>query len=136
VVENRWLDHLKILTWHSSLASQKNMRNVCCQEHLRILVAHWLTQADLSLPLADRAPLPISSDPSQPDFDLDPQAAGRLVGELAVHRELFSRVWSGSPGALECILDALLDVGTEDKVQALDFQFIDPPESCQGLSLQ
>ncbi|HLB91870.1 MAG TPA: hypothetical protein VJK27_06000, partial [Terriglobales bacterium] len=47
VVENRWLDRVKILTWHSSLACQNSMKSVCCREHLKALVSHWLSQASL-----------------------------------------------------------------------------------------
>ncbi len=136
MVENRWLDRLKILSWHSALASQKDMRSVCCQQHLKALIAHWLTQASLRLPPALHLPLPIGSDPTLADFDLGPHAVGRLVGELAVHRESFSRVWSGSPAALEYILDALITIGDENKPHALEFQLFDPPESSHGLSLQ
>lgn len=136
VVENRWLDRLKILSWHSSLAAQKDMKSVCCREHLKALIAHWLTQASLRLPPAHYPPLPIGSDPNLADFDLGPHAVGRLVGELAVHRESFSRVWSGSAAALECILDALITIGAENKPHALEFHPFDPPESPHGLSLQ
>ena len=136
MIENRWLDRLKILSWHSSLATQKDMKSVCCRQHLKTLIAHWLTQASLRLPPARDLPLPIGSDPNLTDVDLGPHAIGRLVGELAVHRESFSRVWSGSPETLECILDALLTIGTESKPKALGFQFFDPPESSRGLSLQ
>jgi len=136
VVENRWLDRLKILSWHSSLASQKDMKSVCCRQHLKTLIAHWLTQASLRLPPACHPPLPIGSDPTLADFDLGPQEVGRLVGELAVHRESFSRVWSGSPAALEYILDALITIGAENKPHALEFHLFDPPVSSHGLSLQ
>ncbi len=136
MVENRWLDRLKILSWHSSLASQKDMRSVCCRQHLKALIAHWLTQASLRLPPALHPPLPIGSDPTLADFDLGPDSVGRLVGELAVHRESFSRVWSGSPAALEYILDALITIGAENKPQALEFRLFDPPQSSHGLSLQ
>jgi hypothetical protein len=136
VVENRWFDRLKILSWHSSLAAQKDMKSVCCGQHLKTLIAHWLTQASLRLPPAHYPPLPIGSDPTLADFDLGPHAIGRLVGELAVHRESFSRVWSGSAAALKCILDALITIGVENKPHALEFQLFDPPESSHGLSLQ
>lgn len=137
VVENRWLDRLKILSWHSSLASQKDMKSVCSRQHLKTLIAHWLSQASLRLPPGHSPPLPIGSDPTLTDVDLGPHSVGRLVGELAVHRESFSRVWSGSPAALECILDALITIGAENKPHALECQLFDlPPESSHGLSLQ
>lgn len=137
VVENRWLDRLKILSWHTSLASQKDMKSVCCRQHLKALIAHWLTQASLRLPPAYDPPLPIGSDQSLTDADLSPHSVGRLVGELSVHRESFSRVWSGSPAALEYILDALITIGAENKPHALECHLSDPPiESAYGLSLQ
>src|ERR1035438_9061821 len=70
VVENRWLDRLKILSWHSSLATQNGMRSVCCREHLKTLVAHWLTQASLRLTQADFPPFTIDSDLPMGDVDL------------------------------------------------------------------
>jgi len=137
VVENRWLDRLKILSWHSSLASQKDMKSVCCREHLRALIAHSLTRASLRLPPAHHPPLPIGSDPTLTDFDLGPHAVGRLIGELAVHRESFSRVWSGSAAALECILDALITVGDENRHHSMEFQICDlPQQSSHGVPLQ
>lgn len=135
VFENRWLDRLKILSWHASLASQGEMRSVCCRQHLKTLIAHWLTQASLRFPPAHNPPLPIGSDPTLTDIDLGPDAVGRLVGELAVHRESFSRVWSGSPAALECILDALITIGAENRPHALEFHLFDPPKDPQALSL-
>jgi hypothetical protein len=137
VVENRWLDRLKILSWHCSLALQKDMQSVCCREHLKVLIGHWLTQASLRLPPEVALPLPIGSDPARTEVDLGPDAVGRLVGELSVHRPLFSRIWSGSPAALEYILDALITVGAENKPPAQECQRFDlPPESLDGLSLQ
>jgi hypothetical protein len=137
VVENRWLDRIKILSWHSSLATQKDMKSVCCREHLKALIANWLTQASLRLPPSQYSAMPIGSDPSLTDFDLGPDAVGRVVGELAVHRESFSRVWSGSAAALECILDALITVGADNKPHALECQLFDlPHESSHGVSLQ
>ncbi len=142
VVENRWLDRLKILSWHPLLARQKNLQSVCCRQHLRTLIAYWLTQASLRLPPTHRLPRPKASDPTCIDIDIDVdddfglRSVGRLVGELAVHREAFSRVWSGSPAALECILDALVTSGAENKPHVLEFQLFDPPESWHGLSLQ
>jgi hypothetical protein len=136
VVENRWRDRLKILSWHSSLASQKGMKSVCCTEHLKAFVAHWLTQDGARFSAADFSPTTIAGNLPLNDIDLGPDAVDRLVGELAVHRESFSRVWSGSPEALECILDALITIGAESKIHALEFQLFDPAESTHGLSFQ
>jgi hypothetical protein len=135
VVENRWLDRLKILSWHASLAAQKGTRSVCCREHLKTLVAHWLTQASLR-PMAAEFTPGAMNDLTATEVDVGQDSLGRLIGELAVHRESFSRVWSGSPEALECILDALITIGAENKPHALEFRLFDPPESAHGLSLQ
>ena len=138
VVENRWLDRLKILSWHPSLAKHKGVHSVCCRRHLKTLLIHWLTEASLRLPPAQPLPQTIGSDPALTDVDLGPQSPGRLVGELAVHREAFSRVWSGSPAALECIFDALVTTGGEKEPPVLEFQYpiFDPPKSRHELSLQ
>jgi hypothetical protein len=136
VVENRWLDRLKILSWHSSLATQKGMKSICCRDHLKTLISYWLTQASLRLPPARSSPLPISSNPDLTDIDLGRYAVGRLLGELAVHRESFSRVWSGSPESLESILDALLTIEAESKPHALEFQLFEPVIASHAFSLQ
>lgn len=136
MVENRWLDRLKILSWHSSMATQKGMRSVCGREHLKALVAEWLTQTSMRLPQPDFPAGNLSEDTTATLDNLGPESVERLVGELAVHRESFSRVWSGSPETLECILDALITIGADNKPHALEFQLFDPPESSRGLSLQ
>ena len=61
VAENRWLDRLKILTWHSSLASQRDIKSACCREHLKAVVIHWLNQASLRfLSETDDLPMPLA----------------------------------------------------------------------------
>lgn len=127
IVENRWLDHLKVLAWHSSLAAQKGVKSACCREHLKTLIAHWLEQASLRLiPQADRVPEPITSDPARKDVDLDPRSIGCLLGELSVHRESFSRVWTGSPESLECILDALIPLPNPTLLKELELPLFGP----------
>jgi hypothetical protein len=102
VVENGWLDYLKILSWHPFLATQDGMVSVCGRQHLRSLLTHWLTEANLgvgpSVDCVDEARL-------QPDLAFI--FPGRLVGELSVHRESLSHAWTGSPETLESILNAL-----------------------------
>jgi hypothetical protein len=107
VVENRWLDRLKILSWHPVLATGKDMRSVCGRQHLKVLITHWLTVGSLELQANASLVVPITSE-SQTEADLGPLSVGRLVGELSVHREALSRVWTGSRETLECILRALI----------------------------
>jgi hypothetical protein len=123
VVENHWLDRLRILSWHPVLAAQEDMLGVCGRQHLKTLITHWLTEANLELQGGRDRVLPITSE-SQTEADLGPLAVGRLVGELAVHRETFSRVWTGSPETLECILNALLG-DVEPRKPALNFSVFD-----------
>ncbi len=115
VMENRWLDHLKIFTWHPSLASQEGISTVCCRSHLRAVIANWLDQPRLqSVSPENQLPFPITSDASRRDPEIAPHSAGYLIAQLCVHRETFSRVWTGSPATLECILDALIPAIEDD----------------------
>ena len=126
VIENRWLDRLKILTWHSSLASQKGFNSACSRQHLKVLIAFWLDQASLRLPpQPDNTPMPLAGTPASTrlDRDFDSHCAARLVGELSVHRETFSKSWSGSPATLESILDALIPVTADP--HPTEFQLFD-----------
>jgi hypothetical protein len=123
VVENRWLDHLRILCWHPVLAAQEDMLGVCSRQHLKTLITHWLTDANLELQARIDRVIPITSE-SQTQADLGPLSVGWFVGELSVHRETFSRVWTGSPETLECILNALIG-GVEPKTPAADFSVFD-----------
>ena len=107
VAENRWLDRLRIFTWHPSLASHKDFQSVCGRQHLKVLIAYWLNQANLRLLSSsdDCPPNPNAACCSDDDFQLPASAA--LLGELSVYREGHSHAWVGSPAALESILDAL-----------------------------
>ncbi len=118
VVENRWLDHLKILSWHPVLADQAEMQSVCGEDHLKVLIQHWLTQANLNLQGGKKPVTPIFAD-YQENADPALLVRGRLLGELAVHRGPRSRVWTGSTQTLECILNAL--TGREAKLRAADY---------------
>jgi hypothetical protein len=107
VVENRWLDRIKVLAWHPVLARQAAMQSVCCEGDLKTLLTHWLTHANLHF-LATETPAWVAGDHVGVSEADAAQPLGKLVGELAVHREALSRVWTGSPEALECILNALV----------------------------
>ena len=123
VAENRWLDRLKILSWHPLLAGHKDLLGVCGKQHLKTLITHWLTEANLEFQGGGDLVVPITSE-SQTEGELGPLSVGRLVGELAVHRESFSRVWTGSPETLECILTALIG-GVEPRTPAMNFSVFD-----------
>lgn len=136
VVENRWLDRLKILTWHPALATQKEIRSACCYRHLRLLISHWLDQDSLRLVPHAEPPVPITSSPMLPDIVPDDSRYGRVIGELSVHRESFSRVWTGSPAARESILDALTPGCTESRHDRIEFPiFASSPESTHRVPL-
>lgn len=132
--ENRWLDRLKILTWHSSLAQRADVKSACGREHLKVLVAYWLEQASLRLACpANRLPVPLAGYPEHDEIDIKPHSEGRLIGELSVCREPLSRGWAGSPETLECILNALIPAETESDSRGLGMSVFEPsPEPSQS----
>jgi len=136
-MENRWLDHLRILTWHPSLAKQEQVRSACSREHLKVLIAYWLEEATLRLASpAYRPPLPLTGEGGPPEPELDPQSMGRLLAELSVCREPLSRTWVGSPEALECILDAMIPAPAESRPAENPIRMFDPqPGSAPRLVL-
>lgn len=137
--ENRWLDHLKILTWHSSIATQADVKSACGREHLKVLVAYWLEQANLRLASpATHQPIPLAGYPDKNEMALNLHSEARVLGELSVFREPLSRGWAGSPETLECILDALIPEEliageTERQPSAIEFRVFEPPlEPCRS----
>ena len=83
------------------------MHGVCCEQHLKTLLTHWLTNVNLKLMATGASSWPQASLNPPSEGDSTMMSVGRLVGELAVHRESLSRVWTGSAEALECIVSAL-----------------------------
>ena len=108
VRENRWLDRLVVLSWHSVVARQPRTYSVCGEQHLRTLLTHWLTYANLEFLAAGNFSWIEGNHICKADHDTAKLSAGKVVGELAVHRESVSRVWTGSPESLASILDALI----------------------------
>ncbi|MGA3197010.1 MAG: hypothetical protein ABSD39_18600 [Terriglobales bacterium] len=130
VIENRWLDRLRILTWHDSLATQTEIRSACSRHHLRILIGYWLEEASLRLlPHPDADQMPLAGTSTRQDIDLDARSAGYLLGELSVHRETFARSWAGSPAAFEGILDALMPAAEPTKSYAPEMPLFNPAPS-------
>ena len=130
LVDNRWLDRLKILTWHPILAAQKDVQSACCRQHLKILITHWINESSLSLSSTEDQPMPITSNPTRRDLELSSELAGQLLGELSVHREAFSCAWTGSQTALDCILDALIPAEPEAQTYTMELE-LPPQESAQ-----
>jgi hypothetical protein len=112
VMDNCWLDRVRVLSWHPVLAREGKMRAVCGKEHLKTLLTHWLNHANLQLVATGATPWPPVLDASLRLSSYSACSIGKVVGELAVQRESVSRVWTGSPEARECILNALIG-GTE-----------------------
>ncbi len=108
VMENCWVDRVKVLSWHQLLAREGNMRGVCGKECLKTILTHWLNHANLQLMATGDSAVSTALNPGTTRTDDSAFAVGRVVGELAVERESFSQVWTGSPEAMECILNALI----------------------------
>lgn len=125
VVENRWLDRLTVLSWHPLLARQARMQSVCSKQHLKTLLTHWLTHANLQFLATGSSHWAVTGDAGSSEPDSVTLGVSELVGELTVHRESLSRVWTGSPETLECILNALIG-GLETRPRAPEFPPLDP----------
>ena len=119
VMDNHWLDRVKILSWHPVLASTGKMRSVCGKLHLKILLTHWLNCSNLQLVSSGCAPKPTVLDGNRGGTGYSKLALGRVLGELAVERDWLSPSWTGSPEAMECILNTLIGE-TETRLQSLE----------------
>jgi hypothetical protein len=129
VVENRWLDRLTVLSWHPVVARQAKMQSVCSKQHLKTLLTHWLTHANLQFLATGSSHWAVPGDTGSSESDSVTLAVSKLVGELTVHRESLSRVWTGSPETLECILNALIG-GIETRPYTPDVSLLSHPAEC------
>ena len=122
VVQDSWLDRLKILHWNSGLAAQDGVHTVCGAMHVRELVAHWMATGSLEYPFA------FLSSPQQElriiEFGTKKRGAAPaqlqsavLIGELAVHRQSLDRALRENPQSLSGILEALLGALRDDLVK-------------------
>ena len=112
LVESRWTDRLKILSWHDELASNPGFHAACCAAHVQQLVIHWMTTGTLDYPFArtkDCAHGPVSQRPAhRSSIKQEPDISGaEVLGELAVHRESIDRILVESPASLGAMLSAL-----------------------------
>ena len=124
VMENYWVDRVRVLSWHPMLAREGRMRGVCGKEHLKTILTHWLNHANLQLIATGATAGPIALDPGPAGTVDSGFSLGRVVGELAVERESLSHVWTGSPEAMECILNALIG-GTGSQSRELGVPLLD-----------
>jgi hypothetical protein len=114
MVENRWTDRLKVLSWHDELASDPACHAACCVAHVQQLVIHWMTTGTLDYPFARTQAGPDTATPPHvvhlSDLKEEPDICGaELLGELAVHRESIDRILVESASSLGAILSALKD---------------------------
>ena len=113
IVEDSWLDRLKVLHWDETLAGHTQVHCLCSAPHVRELVAHWMATGSLAYPFASVSSpaqtVTIGSSHKHPDpgTEIKIQNDG-LIGELAVHRESLERALSEHPQCLSTILEALL----------------------------
>lgn len=106
LTENRWLDRVKIMQWSDALAWQEGVLAVCCAEHARELVAHWMATGALDHPFA-QVPSQLTPPTVQSEREPDTRSA-RVLGELAVHRDSLTRALAENPYAFSGMLEALM----------------------------
>jgi hypothetical protein len=103
VMENCWLDRVRVLSWPPVLAREGRMRGVCGKQHLKTLVTHWLNNANLQLVAGGHLPGRLRSTSVNAGPTTLPSPWGKVLGELAVQRESLSHRIAGSEGVhLEC----------------------------------
>jgi hypothetical protein len=129
LVENRWTDRLKILSWNDELASSPATHAACCATHVQLLVVHWMTTGTLHYPFAhseawaETSESPrargLSSMRDEPDM-----TGGRVLEELAVDRETIDRILVDNPASLAVMLTALKDALPEqaDRSEVAELQ--------------
>ena len=126
VMDNDWLDRVKVMSWHPVLARTGRTRAVCGKMHLKALLTHWLNHANLQLATSGKAPIPMALDTASSFSSGVHLSVGKVVGELAVERDPRSPGWTGSPEAMECILSTLIGE-TETRQRGLDLMSLERP---------
>lgn len=125
LTENRWTDRVKIFGWNDLLASQPGVHAACCAGHVQQLVVHWMATGSLEYPFAESRPehrrslLPRSEGPAVVHAEPD-VSGGKILSELAVHRESLERALLESPESLAAILRALLSALGGSSVSTID----------------
>jgi hypothetical protein len=126
VMENRWTDRVKILSWNPALVSRTGIHAACCAAHVQQLVVHWMATGSLDYAFARSRPRHRHSlrgrhDPPPEISEREPDTQGsKVLGELAVHRESLERVLAENPESLAGILKALLSALGEPPIAAAE----------------
>jgi hypothetical protein len=107
VAASLWEDKLLVFRWNETLARQNGLLTVCTAEHVRDLVAHWMTMGSLGNPFA-RVHFNSKQNTGPLTGDLDLRGAVQL-GEIAVHRESIDQVLGDNPHSLNTIVSALAE---------------------------
>lgn len=131
VMDNYWLDRVKILSWHPVLARERGMRAVCGNFHLKLLLTHWLNHANLQLIAGGIARMPAAIDQTAAESRFASSSLGKVLGELAVERDEADKGWTGSPEAMECILNTLVGE-THSRMPGLEFTSLQHPLGYSG----
>ncbi len=105
------------------------MHSVCGKRHLETLITHWLTHANLQFEAASMPECVLAEHNYGTGEGLKFRHPGQFVGELTVHRESVSRLWTGSAEAREEILEALC--GGRNKASNLPSETAVEAESMQ-----
>jgi hypothetical protein len=117
VAENCWFDRLRIFRWNPSLAARQGYKGACCRDHLKALIGFWLHRSNLRFFVED-SPMPpaagVSRGANHDPWDAVPPENWQLLGEISVYRESFSREWTGSPEALDAMLEVLIPMNPEE----------------------
>jgi hypothetical protein len=113
VMENCWLDRVRVFSWHPVLAREGRMRGVCGKQHLKTLVTHWLNNANLQLVAGGHLPGRLRSTSVNAGPTTLPSPWARCWENWRCSASPFH---TGSPEARECILNALIG-GTETQAR-------------------
>lgn len=131
LVENRWTDRLKILSWNDELAANPETHAACSAAHVQLLVIHWMTTGTLNYPFARlEAQADTSEEPrSVPVFSMKDEpdiSRTKVLAELAVHRDSIDRILVEGPTSLAGLIAALKDALPGH----VDVSEVTEPESC------
>lgn len=142
IAENRWTDRLRVSRFEETRARQPGVYCVCCSDHVRELVVHWMATGRLDYPFAQvpKASSPLGRAeaflhrrreesrqiPRRSETPEQALSTDALLGELAVHRESLTRVLRENPQALSAVLETL--------IREIELTYVERPAAAVALS--